>query len=91
LFEKLPALAADEQLEGGAAPRLREPQRDQLELRVVDLESLLPLDHPARAVWAFVERLDLSPVLDAIKARGRPGSSPGQPTGADGAVALCDD
>ena len=26
--------------------------------------------YPARAVWAFVEQLDLSLVLDAIKARG---------------------
>ena len=49
------------------APRLREAQRDQIALRVVDLEGLLPPDHPARAVWAFVEQLDLSPLLDAIK------------------------
>lgn len=63
-----------------SAPRLREAQRDQIALRVVDLEGLLPLDHPARAVWAFVERLDLSPLLDAIKAReGEPGHPPPDP------------
>jgi transposase len=63
-----------------AAPRLREPQRDQLALRVVDIEGLLPLDHPARAVWVFVEQLDLSPLLDAIKARkGEPGHPPANP------------
>jgi transposase len=80
LFEELPVQAADKPLEVVAPPRLREPQRDQLELRVVDLESLLPLDHPARAVWAFVAQLDLSPVLDAIKAReGGPGHPPASP------------
>jgi len=81
LFEELPVQAAEERLEVAAPPpRLREPQRDQLELRVVDLESLLPLDHPARAVWAFVEQLDLSPLLDAIRAReGAPGHPPANP------------
>ena len=62
------------------APRLREAQRDQIALRVVDLEGLLPPDHPARAVWAFVEQSDLSPLLDAIKAReGEPGHPPPDP------------
>jgi len=38
------------------------------------------LDHPARAAWAFVEQLDLSLVLDAVKARaGGPGHSPASP------------
>jgi transposase len=47
---------------------------------VVDLNGLLPLDHPARAVWAFVEQLDLSPLLDTIKAReGEPGHPPANP------------
>jgi transposase len=81
LFGELPEQAADERPEvAPAAPRLREPQRDQIELRVVDLNGLLPLDHPARAVWAFVEQLDLSPLLDAIKAReGEPGHPPANP------------
>ncbi|HEX3399920.1 MAG TPA: IS1182 family transposase [Acetobacteraceae bacterium] len=81
LFGELPEQVADERPEvAQAAPRLREPQRDQIELRVVDLNGLLPLDHPARAVWAFVEQLDLSPLLDAIKAReGEPGHPPANP------------
>jgi transposase len=81
LFGELPEQVADERPEvASAAPRLREPQRDQIELRVVDLNGLLPLDHPARAVWAFVEQLDLSPLLDAIKAReGEPGHPPANP------------
>ena len=47
------------QQESDAAPaaRLRTAQRDQPELQVVDLESLLPPGHQARAVWAFVSAL----------------------------------
>src|SRR5437899_10708974 len=56
------------------APRLREPQRDQIALRAVDIESLIGEDHPVRVIWAYVERLDLSELEDRIKARGdRPG------------------
>jgi transposase len=52
------------------APRLREPDRSQVELRASDLESLLPQDHRARLVWGYVVRQDLSALYDAIKARG---------------------
>jgi transposase len=56
------------------APRLREPKRDQIELRAVDIESLIGEDHPARIIWAYVAGLDLSELEDRIKARGdRPG------------------
>jgi len=41
------------------APRVLVPQRNQIELRPVDLEATLVPEHPARSVWAFVERLDL--------------------------------
>ena len=77
LFEGLPALVgpAAPPVEA-AAPRLRTAQRDQIELQVVDLESLLASDHPARAVWAYVEQLDLSEPLGAIRARG---DEPGRP------------
>ena len=75
LFEELP-----EQREpqvGGApsgAPRLREPKRDQIELRAVDIESLIGEDHPVRVIWSYVEGLDLSELENRIKARGdRPG------------------
>src|ERR1700716_2263659 len=41
---------------------------------MIDLEALLPSDHRARVVWDFVERLDLSALYNAIKAReGEPG------------------
>ena len=52
------------------APRLLQPDRNQVELRASDLESLLPQDHRARLVWGYVERQDLSRLLDAIRARG---------------------
>jgi transposase len=56
------------------APRLREPQRDQIALRAVDIESLIGQDHSVRLIWRYVEQLDLSELENRIKARGeRPG------------------
>jgi transposase len=56
------------------APRLREPERSQIELRPVDIESLIGEDHVARVIWAYVLGLDLSELENRIKARGnRPG------------------
>ncbi len=79
LFEGLPEMKGP-QGQGSGAPRLREPVRDQIELRSVDLDSLIAADHPARTVWAYVARLDLRMVEDQIKAReGRPGHPPASP------------
>jgi len=54
--------------------------RSQIELRPWDLDSLIPRTHRARALWAFVERLDLDGLYDPIKARGdaagRPATDP---------------
>lgn len=56
------------------SPRLNSPNRAQMELRALDLEGLLPADHPARAVWAFVESLDLSKLMARIgSVEGQPG------------------
>jgi transposase len=56
------------------APRLREPRRDQIALRAVDIESLIGEDHRVRVIWTYVEGLDLSELENRIKARGeRPG------------------
>jgi transposase len=60
----------------GGAPRIITANRAQLQLRPLDLESLLAPEHRARAVWAVVEQLDLSAFYDAIAARG---SEPGRP------------
>jgi len=50
------------------------PNRWQMELRPVDLESLLPEGHRARVVWDFVEGLDLEGLYGKIGAvEGEPG------------------
>ena len=63
-----------------AAARVMSPQRNQIELRACDLDSLLPPDHPARTVWAFVQSLDIAPLYACIKAvqggAGRPAIDP---------------
>ena len=62
------------------APRLREPVRDQIELRAVDLDSLIGQEHRARVIWDYVAGLDLSELEDRIKAREhRPGHPPAAP------------
>ncbi len=63
-----------------ARPRLMSAQRDQIELRAVDLDAMLAQDHPARSVWAFVQMLDLGPLYAQIKSleggRGAPAIDP---------------
>ncbi len=76
LFGELPKQAKP-QTAGMAAPRLREPERDQIEWRPVALDSLIAENHLARIIWAIVLMLDLSELENRIKARG---SSPGHPT-----------
>jgi transposase/vacuolar-type H+-ATPase subunit H len=75
LFRELPKQPRPQAEEGApGAPRLREPVRDQIELRAVDIDSLIGEDHPVRVIWSYVEGLDLSELEDRIKARGdRPG------------------
>lgn len=81
LFGELPAKARPQTDEAaGGAPRLREPQRDQIELRAVDIDSLIGEDHPVRVIWAYVAGLDLNELEKRIKARdnrpGHPATSP---------------
>ena len=60
--------------------RVVRPMRHQLEWAAVDLESLLAQDHPARVIWGFVERLDLSafygPIRAVVERPGRPTTDP---------------
>lgn len=60
----------------GGAPRVMSPQRNQIELRPCDLESILAADHPARTVWLFVQALDLAPLYARIKSVGGSGGAP---------------
>ena len=79
LFKDLPGSLAPRG-RGMGKVRLREPVRDQIELRAVDIESLIGAEHPARVIWAYVEKLDLSALEEAIKAReDRPGQAPASP------------
>jgi transposase len=59
-----------------AKPRLREPERDQIEWRAVDLDRLIGEDHLARMIWAFVEGLDVSELENRIKSRGSKAGHP---------------
>lgn len=80
LFDGLPEQSAVKAEPGSGKPRMREPERRQVELRPVDLDSLLAGDHPARVIWRYVEQLDLKVLEDAIGAREhRPGQAPASP------------
>ncbi len=79
LFGDLPEADAVAR-EWPGTPRLREPVRDQVELRAVDLEALLPVEHPARVIWAYLQRLDLSVLEETVRARAHgPGQAPVSP------------
>jgi len=78
LFDSLPLPENPEAAAGKAAAtnaaqsarvRVILPNRNQVELRPMDLESVLPEGHRARLVWAWVERQDLSALYAAIKVR----------------------
>jgi len=82
LFDELPAVSDGDKSTPvrGAAPRLQQAVRDQIELRACDLESLLAPDHRARSVWQFVQSLDLDELHKGIRAvEGRPGRPPIDP------------
>lgn len=48
--------------------RFKQANRRQIEWRDACWDDLLTADHPARAVWQFVEGLDLSPMISPYKA-----------------------
>ena len=81
LFEDLPEVPVVAKVAKAAgAARLREPERDQVELRVVDLESLIGADHAARTFWAYVENLDFGALVATVRARTHtPGQAPVSP------------
>lgn len=64
----------------GGKARTVKPNRDQLELVTFDWDSLLPEDHRARVVWAFVEGVDISELyaqIGSVEGRsGRPATDP---------------
>jgi transposase len=60
--------------------RMKKPVRNQAEMVVRDLDSLIEEDHPVRAMWDFLSRLDLTAFYASIKVDlnqpGRPASDP---------------
>ncbi|MGQ0551286.1 MAG: IS1182 family transposase [Armatimonadota bacterium] len=61
-------------------PRVQSVNRAQLQFRMVDVEALIPEDHPGRAIWAFVGTLDLRPFTEQIRAvEGHAGRPPYDP------------
>lgn len=70
LFPELPGgkVKREDKVVTRETARVLWPNRDQIELRASDLESLLPEGHRARLVWAYVTRLDLNGLYAQIKA-----------------------
>jgi transposase len=73
LFDDLP-----EQFGGRAhalgRARYREPVRDQVGLEVLDLDGLIDETHPARVIWAYAVRVDMSAFEALVRSReGTPG------------------
>jgi hypothetical protein len=62
------------------ARRQQRVNRQQMILRAIDVEKLIAADHPARAIWELVGRLDLSAFTAAIDSMegeaGRPAYDP---------------
>lgn len=60
--------------------RFQRAERFQVEMQFLALDQMLPRDHQARAIWQFVEALDLTAFYDLIKAReGHVGRNPVDP------------
>jgi transposase len=83
LFERGPREAGE-----AAAPlpprlgarRLRQAVRNQIEFQECSLDELLPEEHEARIVWAYVGGLDLTELQQRIQAvEGGPGQAPADP------------
>jgi transposase len=62
-----PETPKTEELTNPRQARVLRPVRNQVEWTARDLDSWLPDDHPARAIWAFLEGLDLSAFYASIK------------------------
>src|ERR1700684_660690 len=57
-------------------PLIRHVNRQQMSWRAVDVEKLIGEDHPARAIWTLVGRLDLTPFYRAIESSAEEGGRP---------------
>jgi transposase len=62
----IPAISSSPVLRG--VPRVKRPIRDQIEIRTMCVDDLVPPDDQVRAVWTFVMEQDLSSLYDKIAA-----------------------
>lgn len=68
-------MSSERQRDPKHGTRLREANREQLAWGPIDVDAQLPQDHPARAIAAVIERLDLGKFYAPIEARqGEPGA-----------------
>jgi len=67
-------------MKGPSEVRVVTVNRQQTTMCIIDVERLLEADHPARAIWEFVGRLDLSRFYEQIESvegeAGRPAFDP---------------
>lgn len=81
-FPELPPIveSPESRVGGVGKPRLLQAERDQQQWLVARLDDVLAKDHPARAVWEFVEALDLAELKAQVRAiegrAGRPAIDP---------------
>jgi transposase len=74
-FEKAPLAES-----APGSPRLKRANREQALLLPMHFDTLIPEDHEARAVWEFVNRLDLKPLEQTIRSvEGHAGRSATDP------------
>jgi len=70
----------DARNESNPKPRFEPVDREQMIMRVVDVDLLVDQAHPVRAIWEFVGRLDLASFCEDVRAvegeRGRPAHDP---------------
>jgi transposase len=60
--------------------RFQRAQRRQISMRPLSLDQMLPEDHAARLVWAYIDALDLTEIYTKIRAvEGRAGRDPIDP------------
>ena len=56
--------------------RLQQAQRSQVVWGRIDLDATLPEEHSARAIWAVIDRLDLSALYAQVEARDEVAGAP---------------
>jgi transposase len=70
----------DASTETAAAPRMKSPDRSQVDPNPRRIDDLIPRDHPARLIWALAQELDATPLYAQIKAvEGHAGRPPIDP------------